>query len=133
MKKIINRIIIIVVVIAIAAGLIFAGMQYSNSKKTATVSLASNYGMSDYWGDSISSSGTVASQGAQSVYVTSSESIASINVAEGDLVKEGDLLMTLKSENQDIAGKTLELEHAKATLNIYQNKLNNLLHRHYQH
>ncbi len=127
MKKIINRIIIIVVVIAIAAGLIFAGMQYSNSKKTATVSLASNYGMSDYWGDSISSSGTVASQGAQSVYVTSSESIASINVAEGDLVKEGDLLMTLKSENQDIAGKTLELEHAKATLNIYQNKLNKLM------
>lgn len=127
MKKIIKRIIIIVVILAIIVGGIFAGMQYSNSKKTATVSLASNYGMSDYWGDSISSSGTVASQGAQSVYVTSSDSIASINVTEGDLVNEGDVLMTLKSETQDIAGKTLELDQAKATLTIYQNKLNKLM------
>lgn len=127
MKKTFKIIIILAVIIALVFGGIYAGVSYSNSKKTATVSLASTYGMSDFWGDSISSSGTVASKGAQSVYVSSSDSIDTVNVKAGDKVTAGDLIMTLKSKTQDIAGKTLELEQAQSTLNIYQTKLDKLM------
>ena len=113
MKKIIKPILIIVIILALAGGGLYGGYRYSQSKKTAEVVAVSMYAMDGYWGDSINSYGDVTSDKSQTTYLSSGTEILSVNVQPGDHVNEGDVLMTVKKETQDIKGKELEVEKAR--------------------
>ncbi len=125
MKKLKPIIIIIIIILIAALGLYF-GYRYSRSKKTADVVAISSSAMDGYWGDTIQSYGDVTSEKSQTAYIASGTEIVSVNVAAGDHVNEGDVLMVVKKETQDINGKTLQLEKAAHNLKVEQLKLQRL-------
>ncbi len=115
MKKSLKAILVIIIILAVIAGGLYGGYRYSQSKKTAKVVSLYTYGMDGYWGDSIESYGTVTSEKSQTAYLSSGTEILSVNVSAGDHVNEGDVLMTVKKESQDIPGKELEVQKAQQT------------------
>ncbi|WP_028235416.1 biotin/lipoyl-binding protein [Pseudobutyrivibrio sp. MD2005] len=125
MKKL-KPFIIILVIVALAVGGLFAGYKYSQGKKTAQVVSLANYGMDGYWGDTIESYGDVTADKSQSVYIATGTEIKSVNVAEGDHVNAGDVIMTVNKGTQDINGKTLQLQKATQNLEAEQKKLERL-------
>ncbi len=126
MKKL-KPIIITIVIIGLVIGGLFGYYKYNQGKKVAQVVAMANEGMDGYWGDSIQSYGTVTSDKAQSAYLASGTEIVSVNVAEGDHVEEGDVLMVVKKQSQDINGKTLQLQKAEQALKVQQIKMDRLL------
>ncbi len=127
MKKNLKKILIILLAILLAAAAIYGAKVYHDKKATCEVVGLQYYAMDSYFGDELQSSGTVTSDQAQMVYASSSNPVKEICVAEGDSVKEGDLLMRVESEQDDVAGKALELQQAKQQLAVDQVKLNRLL------
>ncbi|MBR4708117.1 MAG: HlyD family efflux transporter periplasmic adaptor subunit [Pseudobutyrivibrio sp.] len=125
MKKL-KPIIITIVIIGIVAGGLFGYYKYNQGKKVAQVVSMQNEGMDGYWGDSIQSYGTVTSDKAQSAFIASGTEIISVNVAEGDHVEEGDVLMVVKKQSQDINGKILQIQKAEQGLKVEQLKLTRL-------
>ncbi len=126
MKKL-KPIIITIVILGLIIGGLFGYYKYNQGKKVAQVVSMNNEGMDGYWGDSIQSYGTVTSDKAQSAYLASGTEIISVNVAEGDHVEEGDVLMVVKKNSQDINGKTLQLQKAEQALKVQQIKMDRLL------
>lgn len=127
MKKIIKPIIVIVIIIGLAVGGLYGGYRYNQSKKVAEViSLNGNYSMQGYWGDSIESYGEVTADKAQTTYLASGTEVLSVNFAAGDHVNEGDVLLTVKKESQNITGKELEVQKAQQTFVAAANKLERL-------
>ena len=125
MKKL-KSFVIVIVILGVIAGGIYGGYKYSNSKKIAQVVAMSMEGMDGYWGDSIESYGMVESEKSQTTYIASGTEILSVNVKTGEHVNEGDVLMTVMKESQDIKGKTLSLQKATEQLGIERRKLERL-------
>lgn len=127
MKKIIKPLIISILIIGFIVSGLFVGYRYNQGKKSAEVVSLNSYAMTDYWGDSINSYGEVTSDKAQTGYLDSGTEIISVNVSEGDHVDEGDVILTVKKETQDINSKKLEIAKAEQELKVQQIKLNRLL------
>ena len=126
MKKF-KPLIIVVVIILIVAGVLAGVFNYRQSKKTAKVVSMANEGIDEYWGDNIQSYGTVTSEKSQTAYIAKGTEIMSVNVKEGDHVNEGDVLMVVKKQSQDIKGKELQIQKAAQQLQVEQTKLDRLL------
>ena len=127
MKKAIKPIVITLLIICIAFGGLYGGYKYNQGKKIVEVAAVSNYGMNEYWGDSIQSYGEVTSEKSQTAYLSSGTEILSVNVKEGDHVEAGDVLLTVKKDSQDINGKNLEIQKASQDLKVEQIKLSRLM------
>ncbi len=82
-------------------------------------------GMTEYWGDAQESYGPVNSDRVQTVFLSESQTITEIKVAEGDTVKKGDLLMTYDTTLSDISveRKRLLVERLKLQLQNEQARL----------
>ncbi len=126
MKKL-KPIIITIVILTLVSGGLYVGYKYNQSKKIAQVAGMSYYAMDGYWGDNIQSYGDVTSDKSQSAFIASGTEILSVNVAEGDHVEAGDVLMTVKKDSQDIDGKTLQVQKAGQALTFEKIKLDRLL------
>ena len=79
-------------------------------------------GMTEYWGDSQESYGYVQTDGVQTVYLASTQTVTEIFVEPGQAVKKGDVLMSfdttlsdlaLERKRLDVEKKKLQLEDAK--------------------
>lgn len=75
-------------------------------------------GMTEYWGDSRESYGPVSTDRIQTVFLSDTQTVNEVLVAEGDSVKKGDLLMTFDTTLSALAveKKRLEVERAKLQL-----------------
>ena len=125
MKKI-KPFIIAFVILGIIVAVLYGVFSYKQSKKTVQVVSMENQGMDEYWGDSIQSYGNVTSDKSQSAYIAKGTEIVAVNVKEGDHVNEGDVLLTVRKDSQDINGKTLQLQKAYQELKAEQIKLERL-------
>ncbi len=126
MKKIIKPIIVLLVIAGLVAGGIFAYTKFAPKKAKAEAAPVSNYSMVDSWGNQILSFGEVTSEKAQTAYLDKGTEIVSVNVKEGDHVNEGDVLITVSKESQDIRGKELELQKETQKLNYEKLKMDRL-------
>ena len=72
-------------------------------------------GMTEYWGDSQESYGPVTADRMQTVFLSNTQTVTAVKVAEGDTVKKGDLLMTYDTTLTDISveKKRLAVERLK--------------------
>ncbi|MDC7278140.1 biotin/lipoyl-binding protein [Butyrivibrio fibrisolvens] len=127
MKKIIKVVLILVVLAAVVTGGLYLGYTYKQGKKIAKVAPLSNLGTDEYWGDSIESFGQVTADKSQMGYLPSKSEVLSVNVKEGDHVEEGDVILTVKKDSQDINNKKLQISKAMHTLSVEQLKLNRLM------
>lgn len=127
MKKIIKVVLVLVVLVAVVTGGLYFGYNYKQGKKIAKVAPLSNIGTDSYWGDSIESYGQVTADKSQMGYLPSKSEVLSVNVKEGDHVEEGDVILSVKKETQDINNKKLEISKAMHDLKVDQLKLDRLM------
>ena len=82
-------------------------------------------GMTEYWGDSQESYGPVTTDKMQTVFVSDTQTVTEILVAEGDTVKKGDLLMTFDTTLSDLSleRERLKVEKLKLQLQDAQKQL----------
>ena len=85
-------------------------------------------GMTEYWGDSQESYGPVTTDKIQTVYLSETQTITEILVAQGDAVKKGDLLMTFDTTLTDLAleRERLKVEKLKLDLQDAKKQLNQI-------
>ena len=122
-KKIILAVTSLVLVIAIGVG-IFVGVRQSN-KEPIKVFPFEQVGMTEYWGDSQESYGPVTTDKIQTVFLSTTQTVTEIKVAQGDMVKKGDILMTFDTTLDDLAleRKRLAVEKLKLQLEDAEKEL----------
>lgn len=113
-----KRIIIVLVVVVVLVGGLFGAYKATRQNKVAKVVPISDYAMSEYWGDSIESYGSVEADKAQMVFLSDNSKIDEVFVSEGDTVEEGQVLLSVKVDSKDIVGKKLEVQKAAQSLNV---------------
>lgn len=126
MKKIIKVLLVLVIIVGLAAGGLYFFYNYKQGKKVAEVVSLDSYAITDFWGDSIESYGQVTADKAQTGYIPSGTEVLSVNIAVGDHVNAGDVIVNVKKESQDIKGKELELEKAEQAYIADKNRLERL-------
>ena len=124
-KKILLAVIAVVLVAAIGAG-IWLG---TKGKAEPVNVYPFNYiGMTEYWGDSQESYGPITTDKIQTVYLSTTQTVTEILVAEGDTVKKGDLLMTFDTTLSDLQleRKRLDVEKLKLQLEDAKDRLQDI-------
>ena len=121
-------IISICVVLVLAAGL--GGWYFLGHRSSGPVNAYPfmYLGMTEYWGDSQESYGPVTTDKMQTIFVSDTQTVTEILVAEGDEVKKGDLLMTFDTTLSDLAleRERLKVEKLKLQLQDAQKQLNQI-------
>ena len=119
-----------VAILALAAILVVGGgtlllRSRSGAREPVNVYPFHYIGMTEYWGDAQESYGPVKSDRVQTIFLSESQTITEIKVAEGDTVKKGDLLMTYDTTLSDISveRKRLLVERLKLQLQNAQARL----------
>lgn len=129
MHKIVKRVIIGVVITAVAGTGAAAGLLQlrKNSQKEVMVTSVSDL-VSDYYMPTTSVDGTVTTSVAQNVSVDSDMIIDQVYVAEGDTVKKGDPLISFDTTLVEMELNIARLKHKKLEqdLNRAVNRLNSL-------
>ena len=118
-------IIVLVIIVMIGAG--FGGWYFlrNRSKEPVNVYPFSYIGMTEYWGDNQESYGPITTDKIQTVFVSETQTVTEILVADGDAVKKGDLLMTFDTTLSDLAleRKRLDVEKLKLQLENAEKEL----------
>ena len=112
-KKTIITVTAVVLVVVIGLGVWFG---VSRGRSEPVKVFAFNYvGMTEYWGDSQESYGPVSTDKIQTVFLSSTQTVTEMKVAQGDMVKKGDVLMTFDTSLSDLQleRKRLEVEKLK--------------------
>ncbi|MDO4677922.1 MAG: biotin/lipoyl-binding protein, partial [Eubacteriales bacterium] len=129
MHKIVKRVIIGAVVVALAGTGATAGLLQlrKNNQKEVMVTSVSNL-VSDYFMPTTSIDGSVTTSVAQNVSVDSDMIIDQVYVAEGDTVKQGDPLISFDTTLVEMELNIARLKHKKLEqdLNRAVNRLNSL-------
>lgn len=125
-KKIIITVTAVVLVVAIGLGVWF-GVSRGRSEPVKVFAF-NNIGMTEYWGDSQESYGPVSTDKIQTVFLSSTQTVTEMKVAQGDTVKKGDVLMTFDTTLSDLQleRKRLEVEKLKLDLETAQKKLKDI-------
>lgn len=125
-KKIIITVTAVVLVAAIGLGVWF-GVSRGRSEPVQVFAF-NNIGMTEYWGDSQESYGPVSTDKIQTVFLSSTQTVTEMKVAQGDTVKKGDVLMTFDTTLSDLQleRKRLEVEKLKLDLETAQKKLKDI-------
>ena len=125
-KKIWKKVLIPLITVAVVGGGL--GTWYLLSRRNAEPVNAYPFyyiGMTEYWGDSQESYGPVTTDRIQTVYLSDTQTVTEVMVAEGDTVKKGDLLMTFDTTLSDLAleRERLNVEKLKLQLQDAQKQL----------
>ena len=122
-----KKIVVIVLVVAILLGAGGGAWYWFGHRNTEPVYVFpfEYVGMTEYWGDSQESNGPVSTDKIQTVYLSDTQSVTEILVAEGDTVKKGDLLMSFDTTLSDLAleRKRLDVEKLKLQLDDAKKQL----------
>jgi len=111
--------IILAVVIATAAAGGGAWYYFGHNSSDPVYVFPFDYvGMTEYWGDSQESYGPVTTDKIQTIFLTDTQTVTEILVAQGDTVKKGDLLMTFDTTLSDLALERKRLDVEKLKLQV---------------
>lgn len=120
MAKVIKRLVIVVLSLALVAGGVYGGLvayKKANAKPVNVYSLE-NISMTEYWGDTSESGGMVTTDKLQNVYVSSTQSVTEVCVTEGQTVAVGDPLLIYDSTLSDIDLQKAEIHLKKLNANL---------------
>ena len=123
-KKVLIPIAAVAAAAAIGVG-IFAAARNGSGGSTVYVYGIDMVGMTDYWGDSKETSGRVSSDNIQTVMLSDTQQVTGIEVAEGDQVKKGDLLLSYDTTLTELGleKKRLAVEQLKLQLQEEEDRL----------
>lgn len=130
MNKKLKRILVVILAIAVLCGAVWGILTAINAANRSAVNVFSfdNCGMTDYWGDSASSSGTVETDKLQKVYLSGTQTVNQVYVSEGQSVQKGDKLMSFDTtlSSLDIERAKIDLERSRLQLDEYKAELSRL-------
>ena len=81
--------------------------------------------MTDYWGDTANTSGTVSTDKLQKIYLSQSQTVSQVYVKEGQNVKKGDKLLAYDTtlSQAEVEGAQIQLERMQLELETAKNNL----------
>ena len=122
LKKWIIAIVAVILVAALVVGLVIF---LPGSGTSVNVYAFENLGMTEYWGDSQESDGTVRTDRVQTVYLSETQTVTEILVKPGDTVKKGDTLLSFDTTLSDLSmeRERLKVEKLKLQMQDAKNQL----------
>ncbi len=121
MKKLTRRILAIVLCAALVVGAVIGVLLLlANSRKAVNVYSVSNVSMDSYWGEERQVEGTVRYDRMQTIYLSETQKVTQIHVAQGQQVHAGDPLLSFDTTLTDISLQRKELSVQKLELELRQ-------------
>ena len=131
MPKVLKRLLVTVLIIALIGGGIVGGLILFRNlqKEPVNVYAVSDFAMTEYWGDNSQTYGMVTTDKLQDVYISDTQQVSEIYVEVGQQVKVGDPLLAYDTTLSDIdlekAG--IELQKLQITLEDAKLELENII------
>ena len=135
MSKSLKKTLLVVGIVVAVCAAVWGGLTLARNAQRGDVNVYSvaSFAMTDYWGDTANTSGSVSTDKLQKIYISQSQTVSQIYVKEGQTVKKGDRLLTYDTSlsqaevdqaeiNLDTA--KLNLQTAKDDLALYQKAQN---------
>lgn len=130
MSKVVKKTALIIAIIVAVCAAIWGIIVAINSFKRESVKVftVSDIAMTDYWGDTSETYGTVSTDNLQKVLVSDSQTISNIYVKEGQSVSKGDKLLAYDTtlSELDVEKATIELNKLKLQLDNAKKELEEL-------
>ncbi len=95
----VKKAILVALCVAAGCGAVWGGLTIARNAQRGSVNVyaVSDFAMTSYWGDSSTTSGTVATDKIQKITISSSQTVKKVWVKEGDEVKKGATLVSYDS------------------------------------
>ena len=120
MSKKLKKGIIIAACAVGVCGAVWGGLTIARNAQRSDVKVYSvnDFCMTDYWGDTSTTSGMVTTDKIQKVFLSSSQTVNKVWVAEGDSVRKGDKLISYDSTLTQAAVEQAKIEYDRQNENL---------------
>ena len=120
MSKKLKKAIIIAACAVGVCGAVWGGLTIARNAQRSDVKVYSvnDFCMTDYWGDTSSTSGMVTTDKIQKVFLSSSQTVNKVWVAEGDSVRKGDKLISYDSTLTQASVEQAKIEYDRQNENL---------------
>ncbi len=120
MSKKLKKGIIIAACVVGVCGAVWGGLTIARNAQRSDVKVYSvnDFCMTDYWGDTSTTSGMVTTDKIQKVFLSSSQTVNKVWVAEGDSVRKGDKLISYDSTLTQAAVEQAKIDYDRQDENL---------------
>ena len=106
MNKTLKKTLLIAGITVAVCAAVWGGLTLARNAQRGDVNVyqVSDFAMTDYWGDTANTSGTVNTDKLQKIYISETQEVSVIYVKEGQNVKKGDKLLSFDIDKIKAAG-----------------------------
>lgn len=118
--KRLKKTLIIVACVAAGCGAVWGGLTIARNAQRGDVNVyaVNDFAMTDYWGDSSNTSGTVTTDKLQKIFISQSQTVTKVWVKEGDEVRKGDPLVSYDSTLTEATVEKAKVAYDRAVANL---------------
>ena len=118
--KRLKKTLIIVACVAAGCGAVWGGLTIARNAQRGDVNVyaVNDFAMTDYWGDSSNTSGTVTTDKLQKIYISQSQTVTKVWVKEGDEVRKGEPLVSYDSTLTEATVEKAKVAYDRAVANL---------------
>ena len=122
MNKTVKRLLVTILILAMAGGGIYGGLTYwkKSQNKAVDVYPVMDFAMTEYWGDNSEAYGMVTADQLQKVYLSDTQTITEFYVEEGQEVEIGEPLFSYDTTLSEIDVRKAEIELERLDLQMNQ-------------
>ena len=126
MNKTLKKTLLIAGIAVAVCAAVWGGLTLARNAQRGDVNVyqVSDFAMTDYWGDTANTSGTVNTDKLQKLYISETQEVSEIYVKEGQTVKKGDKLLAYDSSLSQAEVEQAEINLDTAQLNAKAAKQN---------
>ena len=131
MNKTLKKTLLIAGITVAVCAAVWGGLTLARNAQRGDVNVyrVSDVAMTDYWGDTANTSGTVNTDKLQKLYISETQEVSAIYVKEGQNVKKGDKLLAYDSSLSQAQVEQAEINLDTAQLNAKAARQNLELYR----
>lgn len=120
MNKKLKKIIITAAIAVAACGAVWGGLTIARNAQRGDVNVysVSDFAMTNYWGDTSSTSGMVTTDKLQKIYVSSTQTVSKVYVTEGQTVKKGAKLLSYDSSLSQADVERAQIQYERQSGNL---------------
>ena len=120
MNKKLKKIIITAAIVLAACGAVWGGLTIARNAQRGDVNVysVSDFAMTNYWGDTSSTSGMVTTDKLQKIYVSSTQTVSKVYVTEGQTVKKGAKLLSYDSSLSQAEVERAQIQYERQSGNL---------------